>query len=98
MNIEEIALKLQKTDDRSVSNEGRIEKLEEEHGTLHSLATSVAVMVEQMKQMNESIDTLSDEVEEIKEKPGKRWDALVDKIIWAVAGAIVAFLLAKLGI
>ena len=98
MNIEDIALQLQKTDDRSISNEGRIEKLEEEHGTLHSLATSVAVMVEQLKQMNESIDTLSDEVEEIKEKPGKRWDSLVDKLIWGVAGAILAFLLARLGI
>lgn len=98
MNIEDIALILQETKDRSLRNEERIEKQEKENGTLHSLATSVAVMAEQMKQMNQSVTTLTDEMEELKEKPGKRWDALIDKIIWGIAGAILAFLLAKFGL
>ena len=98
MNIEEIALKLQETTDRSLRNEGRIKKLEEENGTLHSLATSVAVMAEQMKQMSQSLTTLTEEMEEMKDKPVKRMDALVDKIIWAFVGAIVAFLLSQIGL
>lgn len=98
MNIEELALKLQKTEDRSVRNEGRIKKLEEESGVLHQLATSVAVMAEQMKNMNNSVATLTSEVEELKDKPGKRWDGLIDNIIWAVAGAVLAFLLANFGL
>lgn len=98
MNIEELALKHQETADRSLRNEGRIEKLEEETVTLHSLATSVAVMAEQLKQMNKSVTTLTTEVEEMKEKPGKRWDTLINNIIWGVAGAVLAFLLAKIGL
>ena len=98
MNFEDIAVKLQETTDRSVRNEGRIEKLEEENGTLHSLATSVAVMAEQMKQMNRSVTTLTSEMEELKEKPGKRWDALVDKILWGICGAVLAYLLANIGL
>jgi predicted transcriptional regulator len=98
MDTEQIALKLQETTDRSLRNEGRIKKLEDENGTLHSLATSVAVMAEQMKQMNKSVTTLTDEMEELKEKPGKRWDALIDKILWGVAGAILAYFLAKIGL
>jgi SMC interacting uncharacterized protein involved in chromosome segregation len=98
MNIEDVALKLQETTDRSVRNEGRIKKLEEENGTLHSLATSVAVMAEQMKQMNKSVTTLTEEVEEMKEKPGKRWDAIVDKIIWGIVGACLAYFLSKIGL
>ena len=31
-------------------------------------------------------------------KPGKRWDAIVDKAIWAVLAAFIAFVLAKLGL
>lgn len=98
MNIEDIALKLQETTDRSIRNEGRIKKLEDENGTLHSLATSVAVMAEQMKQMNKSVTTLTEEMEEMKDKPAKRWDTLIDKIIWAVAGAILAYFLSQIGL
>ena len=97
MNIEEVALKLQETTDRSIRNEGRIKKLEGENAVLHQLATSVAVMAEQMKTMNTSVSTLTSEVEELKEKPGKRWDSLIDKIIWGIAGAVLAFILAQIG-
>ena len=36
-------------------NEGRIKKLEGEHEAIHQLATSVAVMAEQMKTMNANV-------------------------------------------
>jgi hypothetical protein len=98
MNIEDIALKLQETTDRSVRNEGRIKKLESESAVLHQLATSVAVMAEQMKTMNTSVATLASEVEEMKDKPAKRWDNLVDKIIWAFAGAVLAYIIARIGL
>lgn len=31
-------------------------------------------------------------------KPSKRWDAIVDKAIWAVLAAVIAFVLAKIGL
>ena len=74
MDLESVALKLQETTDRSTRNEGRIKKLEAESSVLHQLATSVAVMAEQMKTMNENVLTLTSEVGELREKPGKRWD------------------------
>lgn len=98
MTIEDIAVKLQETTDRSTRNEGRIKKLESESAVLHQLATSVAVMAEQMKTMNSSVLTLTTEVEELRDKPGKRWDSLIDKIIWAVAGAVLAYVIAKIGL
>lgn len=98
MDIEQIALKLQETTDRSQRNEGRIKKLEGENAVLHQLATSVAVMAEQLKTMNTSVATLTSEVEEMKEKPSKRWDAIVDKIVWALLAAVIAFLLGRIGL
>ena len=98
MDNEQLALKIQETTDRSLRNEGRIQKLEKESDVLHQLATSVALLAEQMKTMNTNVSALSSEVEELKEKPAKRWDGLVDKIIWAVAGAFLAFALARLGL
>lgn len=98
MDNEQLALNLQKTTDRSLRNEARIKKLEGENETLHSLATSVAVMAEQLKQMNLSVTTLTNEMEEMKEKPGKRWDALFDKIVWGIVGAFLAYILAQIGL
>ena len=98
MNIEDLAIKQQKTDDRSIRNEGRIKKLEEESAVLHKLATSVAVMAEQLKTMNASVTTLTNEVEELREKPGKRWDGLVDKLVWAVAAAFLGDVFANIGL
>lgn len=33
-------------------------------------------------------------IEEMKAKPGRRWEGIVDKALWAVAGALVAWVLA----
>lgn len=98
MNMEQLALEHQETKDRSLRNEGRIKKLETENAVLHQLATSVAVMAEQMKSMNSSVDTLAGEVEELKEKPGKRWEGLVEKLIWAVAAALLGYVFANIGL
>ena len=96
--MEQIALKLQETTDRSLRNEGRIEKLEEEHQVLHSLATSVAVMAEKMDTVNDSVKTLTTKVEDLENKPAERWDSIVDKVIGVVVGAIVGFLLVQVGL
>ena len=98
MNIEEVALKLQETTDRSVRNEGRIKKLETEQKSLQDLATSVAVMAEQMKTMNANVGCLTTKVDKLEEKPAKRWDNIVDKAIVALVTGLVAFALGRMGI
>ncbi len=75
--------------DRGKSNTRRIEKLESETGALHQLATAVAVMAEQLKGLNQSVTTLTNEVGEIKEKPAKRYDLFVTAAITAVVGAVI---------
>lgn len=97
MEIETVALKLQETTDRSIRNEGRIKKLEAEHETLQQLATSVAVMAEQMKTMNTSVNALTNKVGELEGKPGKRWESIVEKVLLVVIGAIAAYALTKIG-
>ena len=98
MDHEQLAIKLQETTDRSLRNEGRIKKLEGEHETLQQLATSVAVMAEQMKTMNTNVNSLACKVEHLEEKPGKRWDAIVEKLVWACIAAVVAYVLGNMGL
>ena len=98
MNMEQLAIKLQETTDRSLRNEGRIKKLENEHESIQSLAQSVAVMAERMTAMNSNVEKLTNKVDKLEEKPAKRWDGLVDKIIMVIAAAAVGFALAQIGL
>lgn len=98
VTMEEIALKLQETTDRSTRNEGRIKKLEGEHEVLQQLATSVAVMAEQMKQVNTAVRTLDHKVDELEGKPARRWDAVIAAAATAIVAALVGYALARIGI
>lgn len=66
--------------------------------TVHTLATSVSVMSNEQGQLKRAVDGLCMDVEEIKSKPAKRWEGVVEKILFAIVGAMVTFILAKIGI
>ena len=94
----EFAKDLQAVTDLAKRNEGRIKKLEEKSDALQKLATSVAVMAEHMTSMDTKMDKLTTEVEEIKQKPAKRWDALIAACISVLVGAILCFILSQIGV
>lgn len=96
MDNEKLVMMLQETADKATRNEGRIKKLECENEVLHQLATSVAVMAVELKNLNKNVTTLAGEVDEIKEKPVKRYDTVVTAIITAVVSAVIGFALGGL--
>ena len=57
-----------------------------------------AKLDEKLSNMDMNIEKLLVKQESCDKKPGKRWDALVDKTIWAVLAAVIAFVLAKIGL
>lgn len=55
--------------------------------------------------LDEKLNGMDKNIKEVLEtqkacslKPVKRWDAIVDKAIWAVLAAVIAFVLAKFGL
>ena len=53
---------------------------------------------EKLTGMDDNIKKVLAKQESCELKPGKRWDAIVDKSIWAVLAAVIAFVLAKVGL
>ena len=98
MNIEEISVKLVEVEQRGKSNMHRIGKLEESTAALNRLTTAVEVMVTKQDYIADKVDAMDAKVTEMECKSGKRWDALVEKIIWAVVAAAIGFALAGIGI
>lgn len=79
-------MKLAEVDARSKSNTHRIDELRESTKALSSLAISVEKIAVQQENLAKSYTSLTKDVEEIKSKPAKRWDAAVLAIITALIG------------
>lgn len=67
--------------------------------------TDTAVQQKHMESIDKSLTEIKGDqknilqkVEAIEAKPGKRWEALVEKALWAVAAAVITFLLARVGL
>lgn len=94
----EIAREHQQIWDLAKSNKIRIDNLEEEQKELRNLTAAVSAMVAEQKNMRNDLTEMKTDLKEIKEKPAKRWDMTADKVLTLVITAIVAFMLAKIGL
>lgn len=65
---------------------------------LNEIELTNAVQNEQYATILKKLDALTAKVEMLESKPGKRWEGLADKAIWAVVAAVIAFLLGRLGL
>ena len=90
---ENLAVALQEVKDRSLRNEGRIKKLEENQQALNDLALSVRELATDQDNMKNDITEIKTDVKVLTAKPAKRWDGIVDKVLYAIIGAFVTWLL-----
>ena len=58
----------------------------------------IKTSVQKLQESSAGAKDLKKDVEELKAKPGKRWDGIVDKVVCTVVGAVVTFLLMKAGL
>lgn len=72
---------------------------------LGDLESMTAVQDTQLKNIDEKLDEIKAndkailaKVEALEAKPAKRWDGLVEKALWAVCAAVIAFLLGRVGL
>ena len=96
--MEDLAVKVAEVDQRSRSNSHRLDEVEKRQDDLESLVTSVATLAKEQEHIKEVVTEIKVDVKQLTEKPAKRWEAIVDKLIWAVLAAGLGFLLAQIGI
>ena len=76
----------------------RIADLEEKVEDIGDLTASVAKLATSVEQMAKAQEKQGQRLEALEQKPAKRWDSLVDKVIWAIAGALIVYALSQLGL
>lgn len=64
-------------------------------GALEQSGTALRTKLDSIE---EKLDELNATVKALAARPGKRWEGLVEKALWAVCAAVIAFLLARIGL
>lgn len=89
--------RLTEVEDRAKSNTKRLEDVERRQDNLDSLVASVAVMAKEQEYIKSDVTEIKSDVKSLTEKPAKRWDSIVEKVIWAVLAAVITYCLAQIG-
>jgi hypothetical protein len=95
---EEIIGMLHDVDSRSKSNTRRISELAENQKVLGDLTASVKVLATDQGNLKCDVGEIKADVKSLMAKPAKRWDGLVEKVIYLIVAAMVGYALAKVGI
>lgn len=93
MNQEEMSEKLVEVDQRSKSNKYRMDKMEERQGNLEQLTNAFSVMQKEQEYIKEDVGEIKADVKILAEKPGKRWEIIINRAITVVVGAVVGYLM-----
>ena len=78
--------------------ETKVDELERRQDKLDELIGTVKVLADREERVEDDVKEIKADVKEVINKPAKKWDDLVSKIIMTVAAAIVGFLLAQIGL
>ena len=94
MTEQEISVKLTETEQRAKSNTHRIEKLEQQQKDLNKLVTAgEGVLASREKGVETDVKEIKADVKTITQKGGKRWDAMIDRVLYVLIGAAISLLM-----
>ncbi|AMJ41973.1 hypothetical protein [Anaerotignum propionicum] len=93
MNQDEISEKLIEVDQRSKSNKYRLDSMEKRQDNLEQLTNAFSVMQKEQEYIKEDVGEIKADVKSLAEKPAKRWESIVERVITVVVGAVVGYFL-----
>lgn len=89
--------RLTTAEDRSRDNQRRLADVERKQNILEELVGSVRILAIRQETVESDVKEIKNEVKELTGKPGKRWENIVDKVLMTIIGAVLLFILAKIG-
>lgn len=84
--------RLTAVEDLAKSNADQIEDVKKRQDNLDELVASVAVFAKEQEHIQQDVKEIKADVKALTDKPAKRWEGLVDKVLLVLAGAFVAWL------
>ncbi len=66
--------------------------------SVHKLAISLERLTSAQKTTADKVDSLTSDVEELKNKPAKKWDSVTTVVITAIITAVLTFFFTQIGL
>lgn len=98
MTGEEIAGALASVESRCKSNTHRLDELERRQNALDELISTVKVLACRQETVETDVKEIKSDVKNLSGRPQRRFEAVADKLIYALLAAVLSFLLAQAGI
>ena len=89
--------RLTEVEERAKSNTHRLDEVEKRQNNLDELVSTVKVLAFREEKVEKDVSEIKSDVKMLTDKPAKRWESLVEKIILTVAAAVAGFILAHFG-
>ncbi len=90
--------RLTEVESRSKSNMKRIDDMEKRQDSLDDLVSTVKVLADREARVEDDVTEIKGDVKEMKEKPAKRWESIVEKALMTIVGILLGFLAGQLGL
>lgn len=98
MDEKDIEHRLTEVEARSKSNVHRLDDLERRQDNLDDLVSTVKVLAVREEAVENDVREIKNDVKSLTSRSGQKWDNLIDRIVWAVAAAVIGFILAQIGL
>lgn len=82
--------RLTEVEERSKSNQHRIEDVERRQDNLEELTTTVRVLATREENVENTVKEIKDDVKTLTDKPAKRWETVIAAVITGVVGFLLA--------
>ena len=90
--------RLTEVESRSKSNTKRLDDMEKRQDNLDKLVATVEVLAVKESNVENDVKEIKNDVKSMKDKPAKRWEAVVTQIITIVVAAVAGYVLSKIGL
>ena len=90
--------RLTAVEDRSKSNQHRLDEMEKRQDDLEELTSTVKVLAVREENVETDVKEIKNDVKTLTSKPAQRWEKVVETIVTIVVSALVGFILAKIGL
>ena len=105
MTNEELTRKMMELDERVTRHTEQIKTVFNQIGEiksladgLHELVATVKVLANEQKETRIKVNDLAGDMEELKDKPAKRWDSIVTVAITEIVTAAITYALTRMGL
>ncbi len=94
----QVERRLSRVEDRSKSNTHRLDEMEKRQEDITELVRSVSSIAQKQTDMDADMKEIKADIKSISQKPGRRWETIVEKVLLTAVAALVGWGLYRLGI